>query len=103
MAVNSHAIIHTVEPSKHFGEVARQLFKHAGLSSRVTVHQGTLHCVEELIKKHGQFDFVMVDHVKEIYLQDFKEMERLGAIRQGTTVFADNVIFPGSSDYLHHM
>lgn len=59
--------------------------------------------MEELIKNHGQFDFVMMDHVKEIYLDDFKLMEKLGAIRQGTTVFADNVIFPGAPDYLQHM
>lgn len=45
----------------------------------------------------------MMDHVKEIYLEDFKLMEKLGAIRQGTTIFADNVIFPGAPDYLQHM
>jgi catechol O-methyltransferase len=55
------------------------------------------------VKNHGKFDLVFIDHVKHLYLPDFKELERLGAIRQGTTVFGDNIIYPGSPDYLQHL
>lgn len=41
--------------------------------------------------------------MKHLYLSDLKELEELGTIRQGTVVFADNIIRPGCPDYLQHM
>lgn len=42
------------------------------------------------------FDFVFLDHCKECYLPDLQSLERLGLIQRGTTVMADNVIYPGA-------
>jgi len=42
------------------------------------------------------FDFVFLDHCKECYLPDLQSLEQLGLIRRGTTVMADNVIYPGA-------
>jgi catechol O-methyltransferase len=41
--------------------------------------------------------------MKELYLPDFLELEAVGAIGVGTTVIGDNMIYPGSPDYLEHM
>ncbi len=43
------------------------------------------------------------DHVKQIYLEDLKWLELRGAIKKGTVIVADNVIYPGSPRYLAFM
>lgn len=45
-------------------------------------------------------DFVFVDHAKEVYLGDVKRCEALGVVGPGTTVCADNVVYPGAPGYL---
>ena len=35
-------------------------------------------------------------------MPDFKELEQLGAIKKGTIVIGDNIIFPGCPAYLEH-
>lgn len=42
------------------------------------------------------FDFVFLDHCKDCYLPDLQALEGLGLIRRGTTVMADNVMYPGA-------
>jgi predicted O-methyltransferase YrrM len=41
------------------------------------------------------FDVVFLDHSKNDYLPDLQRLEQLGLVRQGTTVLADNVVYPG--------
>lgn len=43
---------------------------------------------------------ILVDHVKNLYLEDFKKLESYGVIKKGTLVIGDNIIAPGSPDYL---
>ena len=45
---------------------------------------------------------IFIDHLKSLYLPDFKELEQLGAIKNGTIVIGDNIIFPGSPAYHEH-
>jgi catechol O-methyltransferase len=54
------------------------------------------------VQNHGRFDLIFIDHVKNLYLPDLLQLERLGAIGLDTTVIGDNIIFPGSPDYLGH-
>ena len=45
---------------------------------------------------------IFIDHLKSLYLPDFKELEQLGAIKKGTVVIGDNIIYPGCPGYLEH-
>jgi len=103
MAANSDAIIHTFEPNQHFAFIAHQIHQHAGLADRIDIHVGVLEKLEDFVKNHGKFDFIVLDHEKWLYLNDFKELERIGAIHVSTTIFADNIIYPGVPDYHEYM
>jgi len=37
-----------------------------------------------------------------LYLDDFLKLEKYGVIKKGTIVIGDNIITPGSPDYLAH-
>lgn len=103
MAANSGAIVHSIEPNPFVASIAQQIHQHAGLENRIFIKMGTLQTLRETIKAHGKYDFILIDHLKHLYLQDLLELEELGAIGQGTVIFADNIIYPGSPDYLRHM
>jgi catechol O-methyltransferase len=103
MAANSNAYIHTIEPNSAYAAIATKIHEHAGLENKIIIHLGTLQTQEHFMKGHGKFDFILIDHLKHLYLSDFKELERLHAIQQGTFIFADNVISPGSPDYLKYL
>ena len=72
------------------------------MSNRITIHQGVLSDLREELKKEGTFDMVFIDHIKNLYLSDFKMMEDWGLIVKGTVVMGDNIIYPGSPDYLEY-
>ena len=44
----------------------------------------------------------MIDHAKDLYVSDFKLLEEYGAIKKGTLVLGDNIIYPGPKGYLEH-
>jgi catechol O-methyltransferase len=48
-------------------------------------------------------DFLFVDHDKDLYLQDLQRLERVGLIRTGTYVAADNVVFAHIDNYCRYM
>ena len=49
------------------------------------------------------FDFVFIDHWKDLYLADLKLLESLGLLKQGAWVFADNVVLFNLEDYLDYV
>jgi len=101
------AHIHSVEFNAANADVARRIFAHAGVASRVTVVVGTLGdggaTIEALRDRHGfgagSVDFVFVDHAKEAYLPDLQRIEAAGWLHPGSVVVADNVRFPGAPEY----
>jgi catechol O-methyltransferase len=52
------------------------------------------------LKKNGPFDAIFIDHVKGLYLQDYKLMLGYGIVPKGGVVIGDNIICPGAPDYL---
>lgn len=68
----SNAIVHTIDPSVQFTNVARRIHEHAGVADRIKIHVGTLQSQNAFIKDHGAFDMIFIDHVKHLYLPDFK-------------------------------
>jgi len=44
-------------------------------------------------------DFILIDHVKELYLPDLQLMLSLNLLRKGSVIVADNILMPGAPDY----
>ena len=57
----------------------------------------------KLMPQKPQFDFVFLDHEKSCYLPDLRLLEARGLLAPRCTVVADNVIFPGTPDYLSYV
>ena len=84
--------------------IAREIIELSGLSSAVEVMcSDSASAIAELARRGQVFDLVFLDHHKDLYLRDLKLMERTGLIRSGTVLFADNVIFPGTPEYLNYV
>ncbi|KAF6251638.1 S-adenosyl-L-methionine-dependent methyltransferase [Scenedesmus sp. NREL 46B-D3] len=49
------------------------------------------------------FDAVFLDHSKNDYLPDLQRLEQLALVRQGSTVLADNVVYPGAPGFLEYL
>jgi catechol O-methyltransferase len=43
---------------------------------------------------------IFIDHVKNQYLSDFHLLQKYGILHKGILVIGDNIITPGSPDYL---
>ena len=103
MAAHSEAVVHSVEPNQKVAAIARRIHQHAGLAERIAIHIGTVQSEVGFIAQQGQFDLVFIDHVKHLYLPDLQWLEQVGAVRCRTVVVADNILYPGCPDYLHHL
>lgn len=94
--------IYTVEINQHFADIARKILDHTGLGKKVTFFIGDVQSSQDKLKALGRIDFLFIDHIKNAYLSDFKIIEALGVIQSGSVVVGDNIIEPGSPDYLQH-
>ena len=86
-------------------EVATKVIAYAGLSDRVEVIIGDSSQVLPSVGKTigTSVDYVLLDHRKSLYLPDLQQMEKLGIVVPGTLVVADNVVYPGTPDYLAYV
>ncbi|KAM9326467.1 catechol O-methyltransferase A-like isoform 1-T1 [Gastrophryne carolinensis] len=50
-----------------------------------------------------KFDLVFIDHWKVSYLPDTKLLEECGLLKAGSVLLADNVVCPGTPDYLQYV
>lgn len=96
------ARITSVEINGEFVRAARGNVEHAGLSDRVTIVEGKSSDVIPSLT--GPFDFVFLDHWKDLYLDDLKLIEDTALLRSGSVVVADNVgeVF-GADRYLDYV
>ena len=105
------AQIISIEFNPSNAEIARRIHDHAGVSSRVTVVNGTLgdggKTIETLRTQHGfgagSLDLIFLDHDKNAYLADLHLILEQGWLRQGALAVADNVKFPGAPEYRTYM
>jgi len=74
MAANSQAVVHTIEPNNLVADIAHKIHQHAGLADRIVIHIGVLQTLTDFVRNHGKFDFIFIDHVKNLYLPDFKQL-----------------------------
>ncbi len=105
------AALTSVEFLEANAEIARRIWKHAGVGDRVTVVVGSLgdggKTIDQLEAGHGlgseALDFVFLDHHKVAYLSDLELILSRGWLHPGSVVVADNVKVPGAPAYRAHM
>ncbi|RDH80186.1 O-methyltransferase [Mycolicibacterium moriokaense] len=105
------AHVYSIELSADNAELARRIWRHAGVSDRVTCLQGTMNDDDTLRRLgaaigesgDGTVDFVFIDHDKSAYVGDLQTIEASGWLRPGSIVLADNVGYPGAPRYRHYM
>jgi catechol O-methyltransferase len=100
------ARIITIEADAQSADIARAIHQYAGVEKRITIVNDS---TEKVIPRLGatfhvdSFDFIFIDHWKDVYLRDFKLLEACNLIQSGTVIVADNVIHPGAPDYLEYV
>nr|XP_002124861.1 catechol O-methyltransferase A-like [Ciona intestinalis] len=100
------AKIYTVEGNPDFADVAHKVITFAGMEEKIQIVRGfSGEVLPTIDAKYGvrTFDFVFIDHAKDLYDRDLKMLEDLGLMRNGTTILADNVIYPGAPKYLEYV
>lgn len=91
----------SIEVSGKNVAVARSVVDHAGLGELVTFHHGS---AEQVISSFDEaYDFVFIDHWKDLYLPDLRRIEEHGLLHQGSVVVADNIAFFDAAAYLDHV
>lgn len=97
------ARVFSVELSAANAEVARRIWRHAGVADRVHCVVGTIGdggtTLDALGFAPGELDFLFIDHDKDAYLPDLLAILDRGWLRRGAVVVADNVRIPGAPRY----
>lgn len=96
----------TVEFNPAYATIARQIIAHAGLQDKVTLLEGASGDLIPKIKERfgiTSFDLIFLDHWKDRYLPDIKLLEDCGLLKKGSVLVADNVICPGTPEYLEYV
>ncbi|CAH2355652.1 putative probable catechol O-methyltransferase 1 [[Candida] railenensis] len=105
---NPKSKYYSFEISEKFASIARKFVKLAGLEDRVEIIVGpaadTLVEFEQRIRKENDgkytpFDFVLIDHRKDLYVPDLRILESLNLVAPGTVLVGDNIIRPGAPEY----
>lgn len=110
-ALRQGARLMCVEFEPRHADVARWALDFANLSDKVTVVTaagsdavGVVKTFVESVSGEGAgVDVLFLDHAKERYLSDLKLYEDANVVVRGTTVVADNVIYPGAPGYLEYV
>ena len=91
----------SIEANEKFAQIAKEHIEISGLSKNHILKIGKS---SDLIPSlEEQYDFVFIDHWKDLYLKDLKLLEQFGLLKQGAWVFADNVVLFNLEDYLDYV
>lgn len=91
----------SIEANEKFAQIAKEHIKISGLSKNHILKIGKS---SDLIPSlEEQYDFVFIDHWKDLYLKDLQLLEQFGLLKQGAWVFADNVVLFNLEDYLDYV
>ena len=91
----------SIESNKKFADIALEHVKIAGLSENHKLIIGKSY--EVIPNLNEKYDFIFIDHWKELYLQDLKALEENNLLKNNAWVFADNVILFNLEDYLDYV
>jgi len=79
----------SLEINKTYAKNALEIIKYAGLKDKIIIIEGSS---EKLIGTlRYSFDFVLLDHWKNLYKRDLILIEKRGLLKSGSVIFADNV------------
>ena len=91
----------SIEANEKFAHIAKEHIEISGLSKNHILKIGKS---SDLIPSlEEQYDFVFIDHWKDLYLKDLQLLEEFGLLKQGAWVFADNVVLFNLEDYLDYV
>ena len=96
----------SIEFDPLIASIAMNLIDLAGLSHVVKAIVGSASDTLRRLKTTGDLpniDFLFLDHVEDLYLQEFKLCEELSLLRSGALVVADNVVRPGAPEYREYV
>ena len=91
----------SIESNNKFAEIASEIINIAGLSKKHNLIIGKSTEVISTLKE--KYDFVFIDHWKDLYLKDLKTLEENDLIENNAWIFADNVILFNLEDYLEYV
>jgi len=94
------SVVHTVDPDALGHAISAKLVQFSGVTDKVNAWFGYSTDVLKKMAANGMvIDFLLVDHVKELYLPDVQLAISLNLFRKGSVIFADNVLVPGAPEY----
>lgn len=96
----------SLEAEPLFAAMAMSFVDLCGLSHIVKIVTGKAAGSLRRLRGNGEInhaDWLFLDHMEELYLEDFKVFESLGLLQPGTTVIADNVVRPGAPEYREYV
>ena len=100
--------IYTTEVSSKLLNVAQSVFRLAKMEQYITpvlMKSDGEEQLSESLLKHGvsNIDFLLLDHAKNLYLRDVKDLEGAKLLSAGSYVSADNVVFNRLDEYREYM
>lgn len=96
----------SIELNPTYAAIATKIIEFAGLGEKVSVMVSDVESALPRIAERegkGSVDLVFIDHWKDRYLPDLRNLEASGLLHVGSTIVADNIIYPGAPDYLAYV
>lgn len=96
----------SIEINPVVAALATKVVEYAGLADRVTVMVSDVPAALDTLRAErgpGAVDAVFIDHAKELYLRDLKNLEARDLLHVGSIIVGDNILFPGAPDYLAYV
>lgn len=92
-ALNEGAVLHTIDINDEIADIPRRFIQKAGLEDRVVTHIGS---ALDIVPSLGEvFDLVFIDGDKREYKEYYDMLFACGAVRSGTILLGDNVLWDG--------
>ena len=79
----------SLEVNKTYARNALEIIKYSGLEDKIIVIEGSSEKIIGTLRY--RFDFVLLDHWKNLYKRDLIAIEKRGLLKNGSIIFADNV------------
>ena len=79
----------SIEVNKTYARNALEIIKYSGLKDKIILIEGSSEKI--IVTLRYRFDFVLLDHWKNLYKRDLIAIEKRGLLKNGSIIFADNV------------
>lgn len=91
--LDEDAVLHTIDINDEIADIQSRFIQKAGLEDRVVTHIGS---ALDIVPSLGEvFDLVFIDGDKREYREYYEMLFACGAVRSGTIILADNVLWDG--------